>query len=275
MNKKILTLICAGLMVAACVTSCTNKVNKNDEKDTETVETALENPRFSMMEREYPLSLKDKEEDGGKIYVSSNVRKPSVVAFDRVNSGVSKKINTVLKNSYDRNYESAGEVTDIAVEALKTEGFDISSAGFPWFLTSDYEIVRNDGLVISIKETIEYYAGGDISPLTSVFYYHFDTKTGEQIKQVMYNSPDNDDRDRVDNVVFEKLKEKYGEDAIDYSNVIASSIVEAGVDGWYFTDNGIVITFNEGEIAPIEDGKFEVELLKSELVDSANQYFLD
>ena len=273
MNKKrIFAIILAGVLVTACV-SCSNNSEKNTDKDqalsAETIENAPEKSHFTMMEREYPVTFKAQDED--VIYVTGNLRKASMVAFDRANSAISKNMSSALASAHDRNTENADVLMQDVMAALTTADFDKQNAGFPWRISSDYELMRNDGLVVCVKETIEYFAG-DNNHNVYTFYYNFDAKTGEQITQVMYDEGDDDARDAADSLLYDKLTAKYGE-IINY-DMVTSSIVEATVDGWYFTDSGIVVHFNRDTIAPYEEGEFEVEFTKDELFETAKQYFL-
>ena len=271
-KKKILTAILAAIVVASCVACKSNDVvedNINNEVEAnDRADLTVDESHFTMLEREYPISFKDK--DGETVYVNGNLRKASVVAYNRVNSKISKKINAVLSSAYERHQTSGDELMNYVVEAFKDSSFDKDSVSFPWYINTDYEIDRNDGLIISIKEKVEYFGGSDV--VDSSFCYNFDVKTGELIRHIMYTEGDDEQRDAADSLIYEKLKAKYG-DVVSYDYVI-SSFVEASSDVWSFTDSGIKIVFNEGEVAPFEEGKMEIEILKSELPESAMQYFL-
>ena len=271
-KKKILTAILAAIVVASCVACNSNDVVDNDVKnEVETNDRAdltVDESHFTMLERDYPISFKDK--DGETVYVNGNLRKASVVAYNRVNSKISKKINAVLSSAYERHQTSGDELMNYVVEAFKDSSFDKDSVSFPWYINTDYELGRNDGLVMGIQEKVEYFGGSDV--VNSVFCYNFDVKTGELINHIMYTEGDDEQRDAADSLIYEKLKAKYG-DVVSYDYVI-SSFVEASSDVWSFTDSGIKIVFNEGEVAPFEEGKMEIEILKSELPESAMQYFL-
>lgn len=272
MNKKSLfAVILAGVMVATCVACNKNASNQgeNTKVPGESIEAAPEKPHFQMMQREYPVSFTDSEQE--TVYVKGNLCKASVVAFDRVNSSISKKINGVLKSAYERNDKNADALMDVVMEVLADDSFDESTAGFPWYINSSYELVKNDGLMLTFKENVEYFDG--TNDVDEVFYYHFDAKTGDQVPQVMYAEGDDKQRDAIDKLIFDRLNEKYnGIVSYDY---VSSSIVETAVDGWYFTDNGIMLTFNVGEVAPADAGTLEVELTKNDLPEFAQQYFLD
>lgn len=267
MNKKILAMMLAGITVMACV-ACSDAENKKG-KDVET-EVSIEDPRFNLIEKEYPVSFKNAETE--EVYVEGVVRKPSLVSFERVNSNVSKTINSVLSKAYDRNSSGANNLMDQVVQAFDDESFVPENGGFPWSFTTDYDIIRNDGKVVTVKETVEYVVGNE--NVVSSYYYNFDVNDGSQIMNIFFVEGDNDERDAIDLVVFEKLKEKYGADNVNYDNVY-SSFVEIATDSWYFTENGVNVYFNRYEIAPESEVDFEIELTRDELPEFAQEYFLD
>lgn len=277
MQKKIITiLLTAGLILASFAACSDDKKNTGDNGDNknsvegDSLENAPEKSHFTMMEKEYPVSFKSG--DGEQVYVTGMIRKASIVAHDRTNSPISKAVNARLETAYERNNSSANALMDAVVDAFKDESFNAEEAKFPWTINTEYELIRNDGLVLTFKEKVDYFAGGE--PVSNVYYYNFNTKTAELVEQIMYTPGDDKDRDEVDSVIYKKLCDKYGEDVISYDNV-SSSFAESAVDCWYFTENGIKIDFNAGTIAPVEAGTFEVQLGKDELSSQAAQYFLD
>ncbi len=268
MNKKsALAMILAGITVTTCV-ACSD-AEKNQGENVET-EVSIADPRFNLIEKEYPVSFKDGETE--TVYVEGVVRKPSLVSLERVNSKVSKNINSVLSNAYDRNSSGANALMDEVIQAFKDENFTAESGGLPWSFTTDYDVMRNDGKVVTIKEVIEYVVSN--KTVTNTYYYNFDVNDGSQIVNVFFVEGDDDERDAIDLIVFEKLKEKYGDDSINYDNVY-SSFVEVATDSWYFTEDGVNLFFNRYEVAPESEVDFEIELTKDELPEFAQEYFLD
>jgi len=274
MLKRILAALLACGTIAACV-SCGNNVNtpvdQDGNNDGVAVENAPEQTHFQMIVKDYPVGLTDR--DTGRVYSEGVVRKASFVAFDRINSPISKKMSATLKTAYDRNVAASDELLTILQEAFATEGFDPETAMFPWHVNTNYELIRNDGKVVTVKETIDYFAGGPHNATVSTYYYNFNALTGDLISQVLYAEGDDKARDAADDMIYNKLKDKYGEDVISYDYVEAS-FVESAIDSWYFTENGVNLYFNLYEIAPFAAGDFEIEITKDELPEFALAYFL-
>ncbi len=271
-KKSIFAAILAGLVI--CTAVACNKTQENNDvnegKDNAETSQSVEKPQFQMLVKDYPISVTDKNNEE-LVYVDGTVRKASVVAQSREFSDVTKSINKVLLEAYNRNKTSGDEILDIVSEAFATEGFDVDAAMFPWSIDTNYELVNNNGTIATVKETIDYYAGGPHHTV-STYYYNFDCADGNHLAQIMYTEGDDAQRDAADSLIYNKLKEKYGEDVINY-DYIQSSFVEAAVDTWYFTENGINIYFNQYEIAPYAAGDFEIEITKDELPETALKYF--
>ena len=272
MKKNIFAAILAGLVICTAVACSKTTTENNDDSHGNNTEVSQlsEKPQFQMLVKDYPISVTDKNNEG-LVYVSGTVRKASVVAQSREFSDITKNINSVLLSAYNRNKTSGDEILDIVSEAFTTEGFDVSTAMFPWSIDTNYELVNNNGTVVTVKETVDYFAGGPHHTV-STYYYNFDCADGKHLAQILYTEGDDAQRDAADELIYNKLKEKYGEDVINY-DYIQSSFVEAAVDTWYFTENGINVYFNQYEIAPYAAGDFEIEITKAELPEAALKYF--
>lgn len=278
MNKKIVTfLLAASLACTLC--ACTQKENGNQQNNQNTeigtnqnVEsvTALDPDasHYHLITRETPYSVQSKDET--VTYIQSKVAEASFVALERVNSPCAKEMNKVLEHAMNRNNSVNDELMDTLNNVFMDSDADFEKLGFPWGVETSYELIKNDGKAISLLEHVRYYAGG-AQPSDSTFVYNFDPETGKQIVQVYYDGG-NEERDAADDLVYNLLKEKYGEENINY-DYIQSSFVESLVDCWHFTENGIKINVNPGIIAPFAAGTFELELSKDQLAPSAQKYF--
>ncbi len=279
MKKEFLAFILAA-GIALSTASCTIKDGGSSvsspsipaENKTETNEqggNVISDPGkeyYTLITRELPYTVKS--EDESVIYIQNKLQKPSFVANDRVNSEAASKMNTVLNNAYTRNDEESEKMLKL-LQSLDT--LENVKATFPWTLNASYEVVRNDGKAISVVENIHYYAGGT-HPTQNTYTYNFDPTTGEKIPLVLYPAGDNDARDKAEDMVYNKLVEKYGSEEINYDYVTASIIDEA-VDSWHFTDTGIKLIFNEYDIAPYAAGSFQLDIPKEELPEEAQRYF--
>lgn len=274
MKKNIFAAILAGLVICSTV-ACTKTANENDDtenNDEVEISQTSEKPQFQMLMKDYPMTVTDKDNEE-LVYVTGTIRKASVVAQSREFSPITKNINNVLQAAYNRNKTSGDELLDVMSEAFGTDGFDASTAMFPWSIDTSYELVNNNGTIATVKETVDYFAGGPHHTV-STYYYNFDCTDGTHLTQILYTEGDDEQRNAADSLIYNKLKEKYGEDVISY-DYIQSSFVEAAVDTWYFTENGINVYFNQYEIAPYAAGDFEIEITKDELPETALKYFAD
>ncbi len=273
-NTKITAVIAAGLL---CMTlaSCTDdksNVNNNaiDRQPLNSIiEAQPEKAHFTFLEREQDTPLTLQSTDKQTVYISASAEKASFVAENRADRNAAKKINDVLTRAADKSKNIYASLTDELDALFTLETPDMST--FPWEARIDFSCIRNDGKAISVLETIETASAGEIVANT-FSSYNFDPVTGDQIGQIFYSVDDKASFDSADNVMYNKLVEKYGSETISYDNV-SSSFVELAAQSWYFTEKGVQVIFNPGIIASADAGMLDIEYAKEELPELAQKYF--
>lgn len=274
MIKKIFAALLIICITVLCCVSCkpTAKVDQDGNNDGIKVEEAPEAEHFQMFVKDrFTGSYTDP--DTNEVFVDSIIRRASFTAYHRINKPIKDKMNETLNSAYERNVDSYNELSFI-YEDFKNSGADDEIAMFPWHIYTDYELIRNDGKVVTVKETVDYFAGSPGGSIISTYFYNFDARTGDLIPQLLYTEGNDAERDAADTLVYNKLVEKYGEDVISYDNV-QSSFVESSIESWCFGENGLILYFNAYKIAPGVAGDFEIEISKDELPESALAYFLN
>lgn len=274
-KKRTLAAILAAGLACAALVSCTNNTKNNNQAVIDrqplnsTIASQPEKAHFTFMEHSQSSPNVLKSADQKTIYISTSAEKASFVAENRADRPSAKKINEVLTRAAERSTDIYASLVESLDSYLSKENTDTST--FPWEIKLDYTCIRNDGRAISVIETIDSYSADTLEG-TTTFSYNFDPATGDQIHQVLYAADDKASFDAADDVMYKKLVEKYGEEVISYDNV-SSSFVEAATPCWYFTENGIKITFNPGSIADDSAGVLELEYTKEELPELAQKYF--
>lgn len=271
MKNKIIISIIAALFVCTAATACT-KAPTAPERTGKTESEIPSQPdiaHYHFVEREdkTPYVVK-KEATDGEIFefIKNSCEKVSFVAHDRVDSTAASKMNSVFDAAYSYHESATTAMIKDLEDYLLSESVDMSV--FPWETKIDYTCVRNDGKAISVVENIDYRGG------ISVYAYNFDPLTGDHVTNIFYTTGDKESLDAMDNLVYNKLIEKYGEDSgITYSMPNLVSMIDCAMGSWYFTETGAKLIFNPGSIAPIENGSFELDLSKEELPETSLKYF--
>ena len=274
--KKIIYSAIALTLICAAFTAC-SKPTVPPERTGNIVSTISSQPdkeHYHFVERDdaNPHVVFEKGENGEEVrYISNTCEKVSFVAHERSNSEAAKAMSNVFDRAYDNHRSSSSAMMDDLDYYLSSDSVDMSV--FPWETKVDYSCTRNDGKAISIIETTDFYAAGKLEG-TTVRTFNFNPLDGSQITNIFYKNGDKESFDAVDDFIFKKLIEKYGENSgITYSMPNLTSMVDEAIPGWYFTETGVKIIFNPGSIAPIENGTFELDLTKEELPEDALKYF--
>lgn len=270
-NKVIIAL--AALLAASCVmTACSDKDTRVPEREgvaPSTIEAEPEKEHFLISDLAAKKPARTTKGQDGTVFKSLEVEDLTIVQLAQADKQAAKNMRKVMDMAYDRHISAYDASLEVLYAELSAENVDFSV--FPHETKVDYTCTRNDGRAISIIEEITSYSAGNPGA-TTLFAYNFDPITGNQVTQVLYENGNKQSFDDADNKLYEKLVNTYGTDVINYSN-IASSFVDAAVDCWYFTENGIKINFNPGDAAKPEAGVIEVEYTKEELPEFAQKYF--
>ena len=274
MKNKLITSIMAAALICASLTACqTTPAPERTGDKASTIPTQPDKEHYHFVEREDSAPHKVyRETDGDEtLYISNTCEKVSFVAYERVDSQAAKKMNDFLDNVYNNHRTSSDTMIKDLDGYLLSESVDLSV--FPWETKVDYSCTRNDGMAISIIETIDFYAANKLEG-TTVRTFNFDPLTGDLINNIFYTAGDTESLDAADEMIYNKLISQYGEESgITYSMPALTSMVDEAIPGWYFTETGIKIIFNPGSIAPIENGTFELEIAKEDLPEDAQKYF--
>lgn len=274
MNRKIIISILACGILLSSLTACSDNANKNPERTGNTesqITSQPESSHFHFIEREDSTPDTVYNQDKTVAYIKNTCEKVSFVALERVDSDIAREMNAVLSKAYDSHRASSGTLMDDLNEYL--ENGDVDESVFPWETKVDYNCTRNDGKAISVIETTDFYSASKLSG-TTVRTYNFEPTTGKQITNIFYEVGNDEAFNAMDDFIYKKLIEKYGEDkGITYTMPNLTSMVDEAMNSWYFTATGIKIIFNPGSIAPTENGNFELEIAKSDLPDFAQSYF--
>lgn len=272
-NKKTITAIIAVCLTCASLAACKDSSNT----------TPLDNPpinsqqppiyseaHFTFVERGQSAPNTLESSDKQILYISATAEKASFVAENRKDRPIAMKMNEVLTQAYERSKNIYGGMVDELDAYLSSEEAN-DAPDFPWESSADFTCLKNDSKSISVAQTVESKSAGSL--LNTTFYtYNFDPASGEQINQLFYIVSDKESFDSADDIMYNKLLEKYGKEIISYDNV-TSSFVELAAPCWYFTEEGIHITFNPGTIAPEDAGVLELDYSKEELPEFAQKYF--
>ena len=271
-NRLIIAFI-AACLAATTLTACSGGDNREPQREgvaPSVIETQPESQHYMISDKPASKPARiTKSADGETVYTSLEIEDLSIVQMAQADKNAAKNMRKIMDQSHNRHisaYESALEALNAELTA---ENVDLSV--FPHETKIDYTCTRNDGKAISITEKISSYSAGNLTREIS-FAYNFDPATGEQIKQVFYQRDDKQGYNDADSLLYSKLLNEYGSEAINYSN-IPSSFVDEAEDCWYFTADGIKISFNPGEIAPESFGIIETEYAKEELPEFAQKYF--
>lgn len=271
MKNRIIISIIAAATISACLMAagCQKKPEAPVRTgDTSTIETEPEKQHFIFTQHE-DTTPENKLTTDGVVIITNTCEEVSFVPYNRSDSGASKSMNAVLDKAFKNHRQIASDMVEDAQEYI-TDGV-IDPEVLPWETRIDYSCKRNDGKAISVIETADFYSAGKLKG-TTVRTYNFKPLTGEQITNVFFS--DNASRDEMDDYIYNKLLEKYGEDSgITYTMPTLVSMVDEALSSWYFTETGVKIIYNPGSIAPIENGTFELELTKQELPEFAHEYF--
>ena len=268
-NKFILSAIAAAIICTAFTGCQSTKEQPAKETEESLIPSQPDNEHYVFIEHKDkdPYIIR-KENDDSVIYINNTCESVSFVALKSADKAASKEMNRVLDEAYNSHEQSSKSMFSQLDFYLSSENADLSS--FPWETKVDYSCTKNDGRAISIIETRDFYSAGEHEG-TTVRAFNFNPLTGALINNIFFT--DNASRDKMDDSVYNKLIEKYGEDkGINYS-IVTSSMIEEALDSWYFTETGVKLIFNPGSIAPIESGAFELDLSKNELPENAQKYF--
>lgn len=203
-----------------------------------------------------------------------HLAKTDIVANEKGKVEVANKAQATMNTAYKRHETEADDLLKDMYEIMGNGEIDTARlTAQPWTLTTEIAEVRNDEKVLSLTEELYYDAGG-AHPSKMQFAYNFDMTTGNSVSYDDITGADEESKKAFEDKVTEKLKAKYGDEAFveDYS-IEGGSYAEASKDAWYFTENGVVVVFNEYKIAPYAAGRFEIEFAKDELPETAQKYF--
>ncbi len=272
MNKNIIKLFAAVAITSAIFTGCAKFEDPTERtSDQPSQIEAMPNETHYNIDnlKDTTRSVKSKD---GEIYKEITIKNLQITQKARADKEQAQKMNAVLTQALERRlnvYNSECE----ALYKIMADG-TLDSSALPIKTEVSYDIHRNDGRAISIEEKIiTTNAGVEVSSIS--FTYNFDSITGSQITtSVFCDMSDSADFNNADNMIFEALKAKYGEESISYDNLGYASYVDAALDKWYFTDNGIKVLFNAGEIADEALGKLEIDLTKDMLSQDAQRFFI-
>lgn len=275
MKSKIIISVIAVALICTSFAACKQTTPPERTGDiASTIPTQPDKEHYHFVERNdaEPFIVKEDTENGEQlVYINNTCEKVSFVAHERINSTAAKNMNNVLNLAYNSHKDSSAKMMDSLDAVLSDASADLSV--FPWETKVDYSCTRNDGKAISIIETTEFSSGGELTG-TTVRTINFDPLTGAHLSNIFYKAGDSDAFNAMDDFIYKKLLEKYGDNSgITYNMPNLSSMIEEALPGWYFTETGVKIIFNPGSIAPIENGGFELELSKDELPENALKYF--
>lgn len=281
MNNKIsISIITLGLCAAALLTSCNNNPANNDITNTpdrggiteSTISSEPEKAHFIIKDTPAKNPVKTTYSKDGELLNSLEIEDLSITQHERVDKQAAAKMKEVIIAQGEKRILAAYDSNNETLLAdMQNENFDASK--LPHKIAVDYTCTRNDGRAISILETTNSYAAGELlNTITSS--YNFVPLTGERIRQPFYTSNSSEEFNAADNTMYEKLVSKYGEEVISYDNVTAS-FVDVAEECWYFTQDGkgVAVVFSAGRIAPEEAGILEIEYTKEELPEFAQKYF--
>lgn len=274
MNRKIIISILASAILLASLSACSPSADKNPERTGNTesqITVEPEKSHYHFIEREDSTPDAVYNDERTVTYIKNTCEKVSFVALERIDSDAARQMNTVLTKAYNSHRATSGTLMTDLEEYLKNDSVDMSV--FPWETKVDYSCTRNDGKAISVIETTDFYSASKLSG-TTVRTYNFDPTTGKQITNVFYEVGNDEAFNEIDDYIYKKLIEKYGEDkGITYTMPTLTSMVDEATNSWYFTATGVKLIFNPGSIAPAECGNFELDIPKADLPEFAQVYF--
>lgn len=272
MKIRIFAILAAIITATAAFTACSGGDNRQPKREGVTpsiIEAEPEKEHFIISEVPQSKPVRStKSADGSVVYKSLEIEDLTIVQLAQADKAAAKNMRKVMSKAYDRHISAYESSLESLNEIFSAENVDLSV--FPYETKVDYTCTRNDGKAISILEEISSLSAGNVIS-TTTFAYNFDPITGEQISEIFYENGNKQSFDDADNTLYEKLVNQYG-DIINYSN-IPSSFIEAAKDCWHFTQNGVKITFNPGDVADEAAGVLEVEYTKEELPELAQKYF--
>jgi len=268
-NRLLISAIAIAVAGTACLFGCQKKPEAPERTGgISTIVSEPEKQHFHFTEHEDKNPERSTTAEG-EIIITNTCEEVSFVPFNRADNEASKAMNSVLNKAIDNHSKTASDLLEDANAYINNGAIDPEY--LPWETKIDYSCVRNDGKAISIIETADFYAAGKLEG-TTVRTYNFVPLTGKQLTNIFYT--DKASLDEIDDYVYKKLIEKYGEESgITYEMPSLSSMIDEALDSWYFTETGVKLIYNPGSIAPIENGSFELELTKQELPESAHEYF--
>ncbi len=156
-------------------------------------------------------------------------------------------------------------------EAARTYVAECNPQGF--YAYSNYQtmdVPRHDSSIVSLVCTSSVYSGG-AHPSTVQMAYNLDLRQGVQLilEDVIYE----ESVQQLYQMVMEKVEQRfspYGEVYglyEDYAQVLVQTLLSYGdmTAYWYLSDTGLVLYYNQYELAPYAAGIIQVELPYGEL----------
>lgn len=259
----IISILC--FSVTGCSFLFRNKNNDQETTSTQVETTAeTENPfEITVVYNDVTDSVNASD---GTILINYLASFPefSIVGYENSAENIN---DYYVQMNYDFIHFIQNTMSDANLEYTNNAG----DPNFPWReweIENTFEMVRGDESVISVKETDYYYYGG-AHPGTTYRADNFSTQTGNLLLFDDIFSDPGDAHSQITNYILDLMTSP------DYAGSFFDDYVDlvAGIDmtdRWYFSESGLVVIFNEYEIAPYAAGPFEFTIPYGEL-----DYLLD
>ncbi len=280
-NLKRIAVILSAMCVAVAVCGCSKNLDRELGEDDGTRLPPEEQNKVIDYEAPSVVVKMDTNDNSildaktKEVLFSAQIGKLDIFASENGNIDVSRKINDTMRKAFDYNTKKANEYMSgyTATDGVLTL----------WAYESSYEVLRNDGYVVSFAENI-YMNGGGSYPVIERFGYNFDAQTGELL--TLETLLDGNAEDNAD--MFKKLGDLiYNNIAANYTSEKADAAIEhigelntlervASKGYWSLDDKGMTIVYSAGDVLPRAEGEIKVEIPAEELLklsSNVSKYF--
>ncbi|QZY54093.1 DUF3298 and DUF4163 domain-containing protein [Crassaminicella profunda] len=246
MCRKIVTLVLSIMIISSMFTGCRKEQEANDEQ--EEVHNTFEKSTFGDNKHK---ELKDKD-----------------IGYDLVTKTYTEKTKNmevtikypVIINMANKEVENKSNKMIVERMGVYDEPIETDDEAFKETLQGDYEITRKTKRQLSIKFSNIAYMEGATHPTSHIDAVTFDLKTGELLGIKHLFRQDIDYKNRLNNVLNEKVNE------LDFKLFDEYKGIEEN-QGFYLTENRLVVYYQEGVYTPHAIGPLFLEVSFDEMKD--------
>ena len=225
-------------------------VNENiyalDDNNGSSVEISLPRMVNGIIHMDNNIKIEEQIINYSNEYIAVNIYKPIIKMKDKV---VEKKINKKIEDTINQYEKRILDLSEKDNEFNKVNGLDIKQ----YILNINNTIHYNDDDILSMTLEVYTYMGGAHGSTMDI-PFNFDVKTGNRgVLEDFLGNNENYNKIIIDNIrrAVDKNPDLYFKDILNKYEVLPYN------QKFYLTKDGVVIFFDEYEVAPYAAGRVE------------------